>query len=122
VSPYHGGRQRQRRAILNFGGNDTVRLAGYLRTHTNSQDARTPRPRHSFAVCDRAYSPGGRQRDSIMLKWALIFFLISLVAGVFGFTNIAAGTRTIAKWLFFIAISIFVLFLVLALVAGNAML
>jgi uncharacterized membrane protein YtjA (UPF0391 family) len=54
-----------------------------------------------------------------MLKWALIFFLISLVAGVFGFTNIATATRTIAKWLFFIAIAVFVLFLILALVAGE---
>lgn len=54
-----------------------------------------------------------------MLKWALIFFLISIVAGFLGFTNIAAGTRTIAKWLFFIAVAVFVLFLILALVAGE---
>ena len=26
-----------------------------------------------------------------MLKWALIFFLISVVAGLFGFTNLAAA-------------------------------
>jgi len=32
-----------------------------------------------------------------MLKWALIFFLVSLVAGFFGFTNVAAGARTIAR-------------------------
>lgn len=57
-----------------------------------------------------------------MLKWALIFFLVSLVAGLFGFTGIAAGTRSIAKWLFFIAIAIFVLFLVLGLVAGEIVL
>jgi uncharacterized membrane protein YtjA (UPF0391 family) len=57
-----------------------------------------------------------------MLKLALIFFLISIVAGIFGFTNIAAGTATIAKWLFFIAIAIFVVFLVLALVAGEVLL
>jgi uncharacterized membrane protein YtjA (UPF0391 family) len=56
-----------------------------------------------------------------MLKWALIFFLISLVAGFFGFTNVAAGTRTIAKILFFIAIAIFVVLLVLALTAGSLM-
>lgn len=54
-----------------------------------------------------------------MLKWALIFFLISLVAGVFGFTGIAAGARSISKILFFIAIAIFILFLILALVAGE---
>jgi uncharacterized membrane protein YtjA (UPF0391 family) len=56
-----------------------------------------------------------------MLKWALIFFLISLVAGVFGFTNVAAGARTIAKILFFVAIAIFLVLLVLALTAGSLM-
>lgn len=35
-----------------------------------------------------------------MLKWALIFFLISLVAGGLGFTNVAAGASGIAKLLF----------------------
>ncbi len=54
-----------------------------------------------------------------MLKWALIFFLVSVVAGIFGFTNIAAGTATIAKWLFIAAIVIFAIFLVLALLAGE---
>ncbi len=55
-----------------------------------------------------------------MLKWALIFFVISIIAGAFGFTGIAAGTAQIAKILFFIALAIFVLFLVLAVVAGEA--
>ena len=55
-----------------------------------------------------------------MLKWALIFFVISIIAGIFGFTGIAAGTATIAKWLFFIAVAIFVVFLILAFVAGQA--
>lgn len=35
-----------------------------------------------------------------MLKWALIFFIVSLIAGVFGFTGIAAGAASIAKILF----------------------
>lgn len=56
-----------------------------------------------------------------MLKWALIFFIIAIVAGLFGFTGIAAGAATIAKWLFFIAVAIFILFLVLGLVAGEAL-
>ena len=56
-----------------------------------------------------------------MLKWALIFFVISIVAGVFGFTNIAAGYCEIAKWLFFIAIVIFIIFLAMGLLAGEAL-
>jgi uncharacterized membrane protein YtjA (UPF0391 family) len=49
-----------------------------------------------------------------MLKWALIFFIISLIAGVFGFTGIASGAATIAKILFYIAVALFLLFVVLA--------
>jgi len=50
-----------------------------------------------------------------MLKWALIFLLISIVAGLFGFTNIAAGAASIAKVLFFIAVVIMIVFFILAL-------
>jgi uncharacterized membrane protein YtjA (UPF0391 family) len=76
--------------------------------------------RFQFAVGQVRCVRRGERGDSRMLKWALIFFVVSLIAGFFGFTNVAAGTRTIAKWLFFIAIVIFVLFLVLAIVAGEA--
>jgi len=37
-----------------------------------------------------------------MLKWAAIFFVIAIVAAVFGFGGIAAGATEIAKILFFI--------------------
>jgi uncharacterized membrane protein YtjA (UPF0391 family) len=60
------------------------------------------------------------QGDDVMLKWALIFFIISLVAGVFGFTGIASGAAAVAKILFYIAVALFVLFLVLGLIALNA--
>jgi len=55
-----------------------------------------------------------------MLKWALIFFIIAIIAAIFGFGSIAAGAATIAKWLFFIAVAIFIIFLVLGLMAGRA--
>lgn len=54
-----------------------------------------------------------------MLKWALIFFLVSLVAGFFGFTGVASGARTIAKVLFFIAIVIFIIVLVFGVMLGK---
>ena len=50
-----------------------------------------------------------------MLKWALIFFLISIVAGALGFTGVAAGAQDIARILFYIFIVVTVIFLVLAL-------
>jgi uncharacterized membrane protein YtjA (UPF0391 family) len=71
-------------------------------------------------------SGGGWRRDKqgppIMLKWALFFFVISLIAGLFGFTGISAATAGIARILFFVAIVVFLVFLVLALAAGNAIL
>jgi uncharacterized membrane protein YtjA (UPF0391 family) len=53
-----------------------------------------------------------------MIKWALIFFIISLIAGFFGFTNVAAGMRGIAKVLFVIALAIFLIVLVFGVFLG----
>lgn len=55
-----------------------------------------------------------------MLKWALVFLIVSLIAAMFGFTGIAAGTAAIAKILFYIAVFLFLLFLVLGLFAMRA--
>jgi uncharacterized membrane protein YtjA (UPF0391 family) len=49
-----------------------------------------------------------------MLRWALAFFIIALIAAVFGFGGIALAAAGIAKILFFIFL---VLFLV-ALLSG----
>jgi uncharacterized membrane protein YtjA (UPF0391 family) len=53
-----------------------------------------------------------------MIMWAITFFVISLVFGFFGFTGAAAGFRTIAKVLFFIAVTIFLIFLVFGVLLG----
>jgi uncharacterized membrane protein YtjA (UPF0391 family) len=53
-----------------------------------------------------------------MLKLALLFFVISVIAGVLGFTDIARGTRTIAKVFFFIALAIFVIIIVFGVMLG----
>ena len=54
-----------------------------------------------------------------MLKWALIFFVISLIAGFFGFTGVASGAKSIAKVLFFIAVIVFVIVLVFGVFLGT---
>ena len=43
-----------------------------------------------------------------MLRWALTFFIFSLVAAIFGFGGIAATTSDIARILFFVFIVLFV--------------
>jgi uncharacterized membrane protein YtjA (UPF0391 family) len=54
-----------------------------------------------------------------MLKWALIFFVISIIAGGLGFTNVASGAAGIAKVLFGLFLIVAVIFLVLAITAGQ---
>lgn len=46
-----------------------------------------------------------------MLRWSLIFFIVAIVAAVFGFTGIAQGAASIAQVLFFIFAALFVLLL-----------
>lgn len=48
-----------------------------------------------------------------MLYWALAFFIIAIVAALFGFTGIASGAATIAQVLFFIFLVLFVIALIL---------
>jgi uncharacterized membrane protein YtjA (UPF0391 family) len=57
-----------------------------------------------------------------VLKLALFFLVVSLVAGLFGFGGISSVAAGMAKILFFIGIVLFVVFLVLALIAGSAVL
>ncbi|HEX5611760.1 MAG TPA: DUF1328 domain-containing protein [Burkholderiales bacterium] len=54
-----------------------------------------------------------------MLKWAILFFLVSVVAGYFGFTGVASTTRTIAKVLFFLAIAIFLIVVIFGIWLGT---
>lgn len=55
-----------------------------------------------------------------MLKWALFFLVISIIAGLFGFTGISAAASGIAKILFFIFIAVFVVLLIIGLLVGSA--
>ena len=54
-----------------------------------------------------------------LLKWALICLLISLVAGAFGYTDLARGAAQISKILFFIFLVLFIVILILAISAGQ---
>jgi uncharacterized membrane protein YtjA (UPF0391 family) len=47
-----------------------------------------------------------------MLRWAILFLIIGLVAGVLGFGGIAGASFAIAKLLFFVFIAIFVVLLI----------
>ena len=54
-----------------------------------------------------------------MIRWAIIFLVIGLVLALLGFGGIGGTFIGIAKLLFFVAIAIFVVLLVLGLLAGR---
>jgi uncharacterized membrane protein YtjA (UPF0391 family) len=54
-----------------------------------------------------------------LLKWALIRLLISLVAGAFGYTDLARSAAQISKILFFLFLVLFIVILILAITAGE---
>lgn len=47
-----------------------------------------------------------------MLRWAVIFLIVAIVAAIFGFGFLADTSATIAKVLFFIFIVLFLLSLI----------
>ncbi|HEY7577777.1 MAG TPA: DUF1328 domain-containing protein [Acetobacteraceae bacterium] len=55
-----------------------------------------------------------------MLRWALFFLVIAIIAAIFGFGGIASAAVGIAKVLFFIFIVVFIVLLVAGLLAGKA--
>jgi uncharacterized membrane protein YtjA (UPF0391 family) len=56
-----------------------------------------------------------------MLKWAVIFLVIALVAALFGFTDIAAASAGIAKILFGIFLVLFIGAVIIGLILGKGL-
>jgi uncharacterized membrane protein YtjA (UPF0391 family) len=54
-----------------------------------------------------------------MLRWAVIFLIIALIAALFGFTDIAAASAGIAKILFGIFLILFLVMAVLGFAAAR---
>ena len=54
-----------------------------------------------------------------MLHYALVFFLIAIVAAVLGFGGISAASEGIAKILFFLFLVLAIAVVVMGLVAGK---
>jgi uncharacterized membrane protein YtjA (UPF0391 family) len=82
--------------------------AGWNQFHFSPLDQRIWRRRRS----------GGRtfkEQAMTILKWALIFFLVSVVAGILGFTGISAASADVARFLFYVFVVIFLVLLILGL-------
>ena len=82
------------------------------------------------STCERVQRPSQtifrrsnipQERKPTMLRLALFFLVVSLVAALFGFGGISAAAADIARILFFIAIVIFLVLLVAGLMAGSTL-
>jgi uncharacterized membrane protein YtjA (UPF0391 family) len=61
-------------------------------------------------------APAEGVEDSMtLLKWALIFFVVSVIAGILGFTGVSAASADIARFLFYVFVVIFLVLLILGL-------
>jgi len=54
-----------------------------------------------------------------MLRWAVIFFIVSIVAAFFGFGGVATAAAGMAKVLFFIFVALFLVALISGIAAGR---
>lgn len=54
-----------------------------------------------------------------MLRMALMFFIVAIIAALFGFGGIAAASAEIARFLFVIFVALFLVSLVFALLDGR---
>ena len=51
-----------------------------------------------------------------MLRWALLFLLVAIVAGIFGFAGVMVAAAGIAKLLFYVFLVLFVVSLAMSVV------
>lgn len=59
-------------------------------------------------------------KDFIMLRYALMFFIFSIIAGVLGFGGVSAATADIGRILFYVFIVLFLLSLLTGVVRGKS--
>ena len=99
---------------------DELLLLGQPATHRAAKSRppdRMPEPCASpFVSC------GAGRRAHVMLKWAIIFLIISVVAGALGFTGLSATAARISKILFAIFFVLFLLVVGMAILAGEFLL
>lgn len=81
--------------------------------------SQTYRERWLNRVRASAVNQTGKRRGDDMLRYALIFLVIAIIAGIFGFGGIAAASAGIARILFGIFIVLFLVGLIMHLSRGG---
>ena len=61
-----------------------------------------------------------QNEDNLMLGWAITFFIIAIIAAVFGFGGIAGAATGIAQFLFFVFVALLVISLIANALRGKS--
>lgn len=90
-------------------------LRRFARVCPVGKGARQPQYGPRATYCGRRFDA----KEEQMLRWAMIFLVLALVAALFGFGGIASASAGIAKILFTIFLVVFAVMLLLGLAAGR---
>ncbi len=66
----------------------------------------------ALRISERNINRAAGPEDNSMLNYAILFLIISLIAGLLGFGGIAAGAATMAKIVFWLFLVLFVVSLI----------
>ena len=108
--------------IQNFGpwSENRFTVAGPCSRRQGERPPGTWRLAGRFHDQDPTASSRSVWESEIMLRWAVVFLVIALVAAVLGFGGLAGTAVGIAKILFFVFLVLFAVSLVLNLLRGRA--
>jgi uncharacterized membrane protein YtjA (UPF0391 family) len=65
------------------------------------------------------FKPESKTKGYVMLGWVVTFLIIALIAGILGFGGVAGASIEIAKFIFFIAVVLFLISAVVGLARGR---
>lgn len=85
-----------------------------------SDEGRNSKAREALIGGTVAYGRLIKNEAGDMLRWALIFLVVALIAAFLGFGGLAGAAIDIAKILFFVFLVLFLVSAVLHLVRGRA--
>jgi uncharacterized membrane protein YtjA (UPF0391 family) len=80
------------------------------------------RDRGAALTVARIFKPESKTKKTkgcVMLGWVVTFLIIALIAGILGFGGVAGASIEIAKFIFFIAVVLFLVSAVVGLARGR---
>lgn len=73
----------------------------------------------SRVTCSKDETVCHNKEEAHMLRWAVVFLIVAIIAAIFGFGNIAGTATEIAKILFYVFLVIFLVSIVMHLMGGK---